>query len=147
MWDAEEFAARGLESSIAQCSLSYNEKKGTLRGMHYQVAPHEEVKIVRCIRGAIFDVVLDLREGSKSHGRWEAAELSAENRRSLYIPRGVAHGFQTLMADTEVFYAINTRHVFEAARGVRWDDPKFAIQWPETDHRTMSLRDQTFEFS
>ena len=132
-WDAEELAARGLDPRIAQCSLSYNAKKGTLRGMHYQAAPHEEVKIVRCIHGTIYDVVLDVRSDSPHYGKWDAVELSASNRRALYIPSGVAHGFVTLEDDCELLYQISERHYPELARGVLWNDPAFGIRWPVTD--------------
>jgi dTDP-4-dehydrorhamnose 3,5-epimerase len=129
-WDPQEFAERGLNPKLAQCSISYNRARGTLRGMHYQEAPHEEAKVVRCTAGAIFDVALDLRPGSSSFRRWVGIELSAENRRALYIPEGCAHGFLTLDDDCEVHYQISKAYMPEAARGVRWDDPAFAIRWP-----------------
>lgn len=129
-FDAEEFARRGLEPRVAQASISYNERRGTLRGMHYQVAPHEETKLVRCPRGAILDVIADVRDDSPSRGTWFATELTSENRRMLYIPRGVAHGFQTLADDAEVEYLISETHHPESARGFRWDDPTFGIVWP-----------------
>lgn len=129
-WNPEEFEAYGLETALAQCSISFNNKKGTLRGMHYQAAPHEEVKLVRCTAGAIHDVALDLRTGSPTFRHWTAADLTAENRRMLYVPKGCAHGFQTLEDATEVFYQISTAYAPESARGVRWDDPAFGIEWP-----------------
>jgi dTDP-4-dehydrorhamnose 3,5-epimerase len=129
-WDRAQFAARGLNPELAQCSISYNRARGTLRGMHYQEAPHEEAKVVRCTAGAIFDVALDLRPGSSSFRQWVGIELSAKNRRALYIPEGCAHGFLTLDDDCEVHYQISTAYVPEAARGVRWDDTAFAISWP-----------------
>jgi dTDP-4-dehydrorhamnose 3,5-epimerase len=129
-FDAEELARRGLEGRIAQASISYNERRGTLRGMHYQVAPHEETKLVRCTRGAIVDVIADVREASPTRGKWFATELTFENRRMLYIPRGVAHGFQTLVDGSEIEYLISEAHHPESARGFRWDDPSFAIEWP-----------------
>lgn len=129
-FDAEEFARRGLDARVAQTSISFNERRGTLRGMHYQIAPHEETKLVRCTRGAILDVIADVRDGSPTRGRWFAAELTSENRRMLYIPRGVAHGFQTLVDGAEVQYQISEPHHPESARGFRWDDPTFAIRWP-----------------
>ena len=122
-WCAEEFRARGLADVVAQSSISYNARRGTLRGMHYQVAPHEETKLVRCTMGAIFDVLLDLRTQ-----RWEGFELTAENRRALYIPRGVAHGFLTLIDHTEVLYQMDVPYAPESVRGVRWD--AFGIEWP-----------------
>jgi dTDP-4-dehydrorhamnose 3,5-epimerase len=129
-WCRREFEAQGLNANLAQCSVSHNRLKGTLRGMHYQAAPHVEAKLVRCVSGAIYDVALDLREGSATFGQWVAAELSAANRRMLYVPEGVAHGFQTLEDDTEVFYQMSEFHHPESARGVRWDDPAFGIVWP-----------------
>jgi dTDP-4-dehydrorhamnose 3,5-epimerase len=128
----EEFRAHGLEPLIAQCSVSWNRRKGTLRGMHYQAAPHEETKVVRCTHGAIWDVVADLRPHSPTYLRWAAAELSATNHKQLYIPRGLAHGFVTLEDHTEVFYEMGTAYVADAARGVAWDDPILAIAWPVT---------------
>lgn len=129
-WCAQRFAELGLNPELAQCSISFNLKKGTLRGMHYQAAPHQEAKLVRCTMGAIFDVAIDLRPRSATYLRWVGVELSAENRRMLYLPEGVAHGFQTLCDNTEVFYQISTRYEPRAARGVRWDDPLFGIEWP-----------------
>jgi dTDP-4-dehydrorhamnose 3,5-epimerase len=130
-WDPEEFAERGLNPKLAQCSISFNRARGTLRGMHYQEAPHEEAKVVRCTAGAIFDVALDLRPGSSSFRQWFGIELTAENRRALYIPEGCAHGFLTLDHGCEIQYQISKAYMPEAARGVRWDDPAFAISWPE----------------
>jgi dTDP-4-dehydrorhamnose 3,5-epimerase len=129
-WTPEEFEARGLNPRIAQCSISYNEKRGTLRGMHYQLAPYAEAKVVRCTRGAIYDVAVDLREGSPTYLRWAAVELSERNRAMLYIPEGFAHGYQTLEDDTEVFYQVSASYRQEAARGLRWDDPALGIEWP-----------------
>lgn len=129
-WDPEEFKAKGLNPKLVQCSVSLNKKKGTLRGMHYQAAPHEEAKVVRCNMGAIHDVILDLRPQSPSFKQWVSVELSAENRKELYIPEGVAHGFQTLTDNAEVSYFISEFHHPESARGIRWDDPAFKIQWP-----------------
>jgi dTDP-4-dehydrorhamnose 3,5-epimerase len=129
-WDPQELAERGLNPELAQCSVSYNRARGTLRGMHYQAAPHEEAKLVRCTGGAIFDVALDLRPGSPSFRAWFGIELSAENRRALYIPEGCAHGFLTLEDGSEVHYQISRAYMPAAARGVRWDDPAFAISWP-----------------
>jgi dTDP-4-dehydrorhamnose 3,5-epimerase len=130
-WDAEEFADRGLNPKLVQCSISYNWTRGTLRGMHYQVAPHEEAKLVRCTAGAIFDVALDLRPDSPTFGESFGTELSAENRCALYVPEGCAHGFLTLDDGSEVHYQISQSYAPEAARGVRWDDPAFAISWPD----------------
>ena len=142
-WCKRELAEHGLNPDLAQCSVSLNHKKGTLRGMHYQIAPHEETKLVRCTKGAIYDVVIDLRLESKTFTQWLALELDAKNHRMLYIPDGIAHGFQTLEDDTEVFYQISEFHAPECARGVRWDDPAFKIQWPPAE-RILSARDRTF---
>ncbi len=142
-WCAREFADHGLVARLTQCSISFNHRAATLRGMHYQADPHGEVKVVRCTAGAIYDVVLDLRPRSASYKQWIAAELSAENRHMLYIPEGCAHGFQTLADRTEVFYQMANDYVPAAARGVRWNDPAFGIRWPEAD-RIISRRDQDF---
>jgi dTDP-4-dehydrorhamnose 3,5-epimerase len=125
-----ELGARGMETNFVQHSMSYSARKGTLRGMHFQCAPHSETKIVCCRQGAIFDVVLDLRPSSPSYGCWSSFELTAENRRQLYVPAGLAHGFQTLSDDAEVYYLISAFHEPAAASGVRYNDPAFAIQWP-----------------
>jgi len=144
-FDAGEFAARGLNPAVVQCNASFNARRGTLRGMHYQAEPHGESKLVRCVRGAIFDVAVDLRGGSPTLRRWHGVELSADNRLAFYIPPGLAHGFQTLSDDAEVLYQMGNPYVPEAARGVRWDDPAFAIQWPEPDgERIVSERDRAF---
>jgi dTDP-4-dehydrorhamnose 3,5-epimerase len=143
-WCELEFEARGLEARPVQCSLSFNERAGTLRGLHYQAAPFEEVKIVRCTRGAIFDVIVDLRPDSPTRGRHAHVVLSASNRRMLYVPRGFAHGLQTLADGTEVEYLISEFHQPAYARGVRWNDPAFKIQWPDVPHRIMTMRDRTY---
>jgi dTDP-4-dehydrorhamnose 3,5-epimerase len=129
-WDPQEFAERGLNPDLAQCSLSFNRARGTLRGLHYQAAPQEEAKLVRCTAGAIFDVAVDLRPGSATFRDWFGVELSAENRLALYVPEGCAHGFLTLADDSEVHYQISQAYVPEAGRGVRWNDPAFGIEWP-----------------
>ena len=126
-----DFAARGLDPGIAQCSVSWNHRRGTLRGLHLQTAPHEEVKLVRVTRGAVWDVIVDLRPESPTYARHFSIVLSAESRNELYIPKGMAHGFQTLEDGTEVFYQISEFYAPESARGYRWDDPSFAIPWPE----------------
>ena len=128
-----ELAAHGLESSIAQANMSYNFKKGTLRGMHYQVPPHAEVKLVRCIAGAIWDVIVDLRPGSPTYKRWWGVELSAQNRKMLYVPRGFAHGYQSLADHSEVLYLVTEFYTPNAERGLRWNDPAFGIDWPLPD--------------
>ena len=129
-WDAEEFAANGLNSKLVQCSISFNRRRGTLRGMHYQAAPFEEAKLVRCTAGSVFDVAVDLRADSSTRCRWVGLELSAESRLALYVPEGCAHGFVTLTDDVEVAYQISESYAAEAARGVRFDDPAFGIDWP-----------------
>jgi dTDP-4-dehydrorhamnose 3,5-epimerase len=126
----EEFAAHGLETSYPQHSISFSAGRGTVRGMHYQHEPHSEVKLVRCLKGAIWDVIIDIRPGSPTYRRWQAFELSDTNSRQLYIPQGFAHGFQTLSHDVEVNYLISQPYVQEAATGIRHDDPTFAIAWP-----------------
>jgi dTDP-4-dehydrorhamnose 3,5-epimerase len=140
---AEEFLELGLEPCIAQCNISHNRKKGTLRGMHYQAAPHQEAKIVRCVRGAILDVIVDLRRDSSTYRHWAAVELTAENRRAVYAPKDFAHGFQTLADESDVYYEMSARFVAEASRGIRWDDPAFGIQWPLTDP-ILSRRDGAY---
>jgi len=142
-WCRREFEARGLETRMAQCSTSFNTRKGTLRGMHYQVPPFAETKIVRCVRGSMHDVIIDLRPGSPTFTRYVAVVLTAENRKMLYVPAGFAHGFQTLEDATEVFYQISEVYSPEHARGVRWDDPAFHIAWPE-DERAIVARDRSY---
>lgn len=137
----EAFTAHGLEARFVQCNISHNRRRGTLRGLHFAAPPHDEVKLVRCTRGALWDVIVDLRPGSPTRGRWFAATLDAENRRALYVPRGFAHGFQTLVDDTEVFYQMSASYVAAAARGVRHDDPQLGIPWPLPE-RILSERDR-----
>ena len=142
-WCQREFERQGLNPRVAQCSVSFNRKRGTLRGMHYQAAPHEETKVVSCTRGAIYDVVIDLRTDSPTFTRWTAFELTSENRNMVYIPEGFAHGFQTLEDNSEVFYQISEFYAPEHGRGVRWNDPAFSIQWPEAQ-RILSDRDKNY---
>lgn len=125
----KEFEAHGLNPKMVQCNISYNKHKGTLRGMHYQAAPMAEAKLVRCTRGAIYDVIIDMRHESPTYCKWLAEELNAENSKMIYIPEGFAHGFQTMEDDTEVFYQMSEFYSPEHARGVRWDDPIFGIEW------------------
>lgn len=129
-WSQEEFLQRGLNPRVVQQNISLNKMRGTLRGMHYQAEPHQEAKLIRCTAGAIFDVLVDLREDSPTFLKWIGLELSANNRRMLYIPESFAHGFQTLEDDTEVVYQISEYYHPESARGLRWDDPALAIEWP-----------------
>jgi dTDP-4-dehydrorhamnose 3,5-epimerase len=140
---ADEFAAKGLSVEWRQCSVSFNARKGTLRGLHYQDAPHEEHKLVRCSAGAIFDVIVDIRPHSPGFKRWFGVELTAQNRRSLFIPPGYAHGFVTLSDDAEVYYMISVPHAPAQARGFRWSDPAFGIQWPLTPS-VISSRDAAY---
>ncbi|MEO8382465.1 MAG: dTDP-4-dehydrorhamnose 3,5-epimerase [Acidobacteriota bacterium] len=142
-WCAEEFARFGLDRRLEQCSISHNRKRGILRGMHLQREPSAEAKLVRCTRGSIYDVALDLRRDSATYRRWFAIELSAGGRSMLYLPEGVAHGFQTLADDTEVFYQISRSHHPDDAWGVRWNDPAFGIDWP-VDEPILSVRDASY---
>lgn len=139
---AQAFAERGLETRLAQASVSFNRRRGVLRGLHLQRPPHAEAKLVRVTAGAVLDVIVDLREGSPTYGRSHAVELSAENRRQLYVPKGFAHGFQALADSTEVAYLISDSYVPEAQDGVRWDDPDLAIEWPLPEAAIVSERDR-----
>ena len=140
---AREFEAAGIAMPVAQCNVSFNARRGTVRGMHFQVAPATECKLVRCTRGAILDVIVDLRPSSRTHGRWYGVELTADNHRALYIPDGFAHGFQTLADDTEVFYQMSAVFSPDHARGVRWNDPAFGIHWP-LDVTSISEKDTAY---
>lgn len=139
----EEFRRHGLDPAVAQCNVSWNRRRGTLRGLHFQAAPHEEAKVVRCTRGAMWDVIVDLRESSATRLEWFAAELTADNRRALYVPKGFAHGFQTLADDTEVLYQMSESYRADLGRGVRWNDPRLGIRWPLPDP-ILSARDQGY---
>jgi dTDP-4-dehydrorhamnose 3,5-epimerase len=141
-FDEAEFRARGLTHSVAQCNASYSARRGSVRGMHYQAEPYAESKLVRCVRGAIFDVAVDLRRDSPTYCGWHGVELSSENGLGLYIPEGLAHGFQTLTDDCEVLYQMGHRYVPEAACGVRWDDPAFAIEWPAAPAEGLTISDR-----
>jgi len=132
-WCRREFAARELVAGLVQCSISFNQRKGTLRGMHYQAEPFQEAKLIRCTRGSIYDVSIDLRPWSPTFKQHVGVVLSADNRDALYVPEGCAHGFQTLEDDTEVFYQMTEFYAPEHARGVRWNDPAFGIQWPDSE--------------
>lgn len=140
-----EFKKYGLNSQVAQCNVSYNKKRGTLRGMHYQAAPHEEAKLIRCIKGSMYDVIIDLRPDSPTFKQWISIELAAGNHTMLYVPKGFAHGFQTLLDDTEVFYQMSELYYPESARGVRWDDPAFGITWP-ISQPILSPKDCSYPF-
>ncbi|MDX8392430.1 MAG: dTDP-4-dehydrorhamnose 3,5-epimerase [Mariprofundaceae bacterium] len=142
-WCKNEFARHGLNSDLQQCNISYNNKKGTLRGMHYQRPPHEEVKLVRCVRGAIYDVIVDLRADSATFLRWQGVKLSEKNRSALYIPEGFAHGFLTLSDAVEVVYQMSSCFVSGSAAGIRWDDPTIGINWPHQP-RCISEKDKLY---
>lgn len=144
IWCAHEFEERGLNPRLVQCNISFNHRRGTLRGMHYQRVPYAEAKLVRCTRGTIWDVIVDLRRESPTYCRWFAVELSAENRRALFIPEGVAHGFQTLTDDSEVFYQMSQTFHPESSAGVRWNDVAFGIRWPDVERRIISSRDASY---
>jgi dTDP-4-dehydrorhamnose 3,5-epimerase len=139
----EEFQQHGLDTNFVQCNVSFTAQRGTIRGMHYQVAPDTETKLVRCARGAIYDVILDLRPESPTFKQWVAEELNADNHQMFYIPSGCAHGFQTLVDDTEVFYQMSGVYNAAAARGVRWDDPAFGIEMPSAVS-VISERDRNY---
>ena len=137
-----EFAERGLSPKVSQCNISFNRDAGTLRGMHYQAAPHAEEKLIRCNRGSSYDVIVDLRRELPTYKQWIALELTEDNRRMIYIPKGCAHGFQTLTDNTEIFYQMSEFYHPESARGVRWNDPSFGIYWPIGDRAILSDRDR-----
>jgi dTDP-4-dehydrorhamnose 3,5-epimerase len=141
-WDNEQFAEQGLDSVLVQCNLSFNSRRGTLRGLHFQVDPHAEAKLIRCTRGKIYDVIVDLRPASVTYARWMGVELSPDNGLMLYAPKGFAHGYQTLEDETEVFYQVSESYVREAEGGVRWDDPAFSIEWPIATPSVISAKDQ-----
>ena len=143
-WCRDEFVGQGLATNWVQCNVSFNHQAGTLRGMHWQAAPFEEIKLVRCTRGAAYDVVLDMRPESATFRKWVGVEITAENHRAVYIPAGCAHGFQTLTDATELFYYMSEFYHPETARGVRWDDPAFGIVWPTCDARIIAARDIAF---
>jgi dTDP-4-dehydrorhamnose 3,5-epimerase len=142
-WCQREFENRGLDPKMVQCNVSFNARKGTLRGMHYQAAPNAEAKLVRCTSGSVYDVVIDLRPKSPTFKEWIAAVLSSEQRNMIYVPEGCAHGFLTLEDKTEVFYQMSEFYSPESARGVRWDDPAFQIVWP-ANVDVISERDRTY---
>lgn len=142
VWCVRELEAQGLETSFAQASIAYSEKRGTLRGMHFQIPPHEEVKIVRCTAGAIFDAIVDLRPDSPTYLQVAHEVLSEGNRKMLYVPKGFAHGYQTLEDDTEVFYQMSEFYTPGAEGGVRWDDPALSVPWPDVSERIISDKDR-----
>ncbi len=143
-WCRQEFEEHGLNPSLVQCSMSFNRRRGTIRGMHYQAPPHEEAKLVRVTHGAICDVVLDLRPQSSTALQWLSVELTDKNRRGLYVAEGFAHGFQTLQDDTEVLYQMSEFYHPQSARGIRWNDPKLNISWPVPE-KIVSVKDNSYE--
>lgn len=143
-WCEDELAEHGLSTRVVQCNIAYNHHRWTLRGMHFQAAPHAEVKLVRCTRGAIYDVIIDLRPESRTFRQWLSFELTAENSRMLYIPEGFAHGYETLADETETYYQMSETHTPAAARGVRWNDPAFGIAWPEPEPAVISEKDRSW---
>jgi dTDP-4-dehydrorhamnose 3,5-epimerase len=142
-WCQKEFETHGLNARLRQCNISYNRKQGTLRGMHYQSAPNQEAKLIRCTRGSIYDVIIDLRAESRTFMQHIAVVLTEENRKALYVPEGFAHGFQTMADNTEVFYQMSEFYAPESSRGIRWDDPSFSIPWPRAE-RIISERDRSY---
>jgi len=143
-WCEIEFADKNLTSRMVQANTSYSKNKGTLRGLHYQASPHEEAKLMRCIKGAIFDVAVDIRPDSETYKKWFGIELTESNRRMLFIPEGFAHGYQTLVEDTETFYMCSAFYASEAERGLRWNDPAIAIEWPITENLNISDKDRSW---
>lgn len=143
-WTQRDFEGRGLDARLVECNISYNKRRGTLRGMHFQTAPHAQGKLVRCTAGAIYDVAIDLRPTSPTFKQWMAAELTARNRLMLFVPEGFAHGYQTLEDETEVFYQVTDVYAPEYAGGVRWNDPAFGVRWPDVGERVINERDRTY---
>jgi dTDP-4-dehydrorhamnose 3,5-epimerase len=143
-WCADEFADHGLVNEVVQANVSWNAKQGTLRGMHFQHPPDAETKLVRCTRGAIYDVIVDLRRDSETYKHWLGVELTDENRRALFVPEGFAHGYQTLVPDTEIVYQVSAAYAPDAEGGVRWDDPVFGIEWPDPVNALLSDKDRSW---
>jgi dTDP-4-dehydrorhamnose 3,5-epimerase len=143
-WCANEFAEQGLSTRLVQANLSFNMRKSTVRGMHFQLGPHAEVKIVRCTRGAVYDVIIDLRPDSTTFKQWIGVELDADTRNAIYIPEGFAHGYQTLVPETETLYQVSEFYAPHAEGGVRWDDPAFGIDWPDPANAFLSEKDRNW---
>jgi dTDP-4-dehydrorhamnose 3,5-epimerase len=143
-WSTEELSQLGLAGQFVEANFSYNHKRGTLRGMHWQAAPHGQAKLVRCTRGSVFDVGVDLRPDSETYGQWTSIELSAANRLMLYVPKGFAHGYLTLEAESEVLYLVTSGYAPESGRGIRWNDPAFGIQWPDLGEILVNDRDKNY---
>lgn len=144
VWCAREFEAKGLKTDLVQCNIAYNHSQGILRGMHYQQAPHAEVKLVRCTRGSVYDVIVDLREDSPTRLKWIGVELTEDNHRMLYVPEGFAHGYVTLQDNSELFYQVSEFYTPGAEGGLRWDDPRIAIEWPEQGELLISEKDRSW---
>ncbi len=144
VWCAREFEAKGLKTDLVQCNIAYNHSKGILRGMHYQQAPHAEVKLVRCTRGAVYDVIVDLREDSPTRLKWIGVELTEDNHRMLYVPEGFAHGYITLQDNSELFYQVSEFYTPGAESGLRWDDPRVGIKWPDQGELLISEKDRSW---
>lgn len=143
-WSAQEFAEAGLDAGMVECNRSFNRRQGTLRGMHYQIAPQAQAKLVRCLRGALYDVIIDLRPDSGTFKQWLSVELTGDDMKALYVPANFAHGFQTLQDDTEVSYHTSSYYHPASERGIRWDDPAFNITWPQTESRIIIARDREY---
>lgn len=143
-WSIAELNALGITAPFIESNLSYNHRRGTLRGLHWQAAPHGQAKLIRCTKGTVFDVGVDIRPDSRTYGQWLAVELSAENRQMLYLPAGFAHGYLTLADASEVHYLVTSEYVPESARGARWNDPAFGIGWPQLDEVIINDRDKNY---
>jgi dTDP-4-dehydrorhamnose 3,5-epimerase len=143
-WEQDALARHGLDTRVAQCNVATNRRRGTIRGLHYQTSPYEEVKVIRLVRGAVFDVAVDLRPDSRTFRRWVGVELDAASHQMLYVPQGCAHGYQTLTDDTEVFYLVSAPYSPPSQRGVRWNDPAFSIAWPLGSPTVINHRDATY---
>ena len=141
-WCKKEFEKHGLKSTLVQANITFSRERGTLRGMHYQVAPYQEAKVVRCIKGAVFDVIIDLRPDSPTYREWVGIELTQDNYKMLYVPEGFAHGYQTSEDNTEVFYQVSQFYRPQSERGIRWNDPAFGISWPHTQNLVISEKDE-----
>jgi len=142
VWCSREFEAQGLNTHLVQCNIAYNHKKGILRGMHYQQQPHAEVKLVRCTQGSVYDAIVDLRKDSPTYLKWTGVELTEDNHRMLYVPEGFAHGYITLQDNSELFYQVSEFYTPGAEGGLRWDDPRVGIQWPEMGELLISEKDR-----
>ena len=144
VWCQKELGVHGLSPTVAQINSSFNKNRGTIRGLHYQTAPNEEAKLIRCTRGEIYDVIIDLRPDSPTYLEWIGVELTADNRKMLYIPENLAHGYQSLTDNTEIFYPVSQFYSPDSAQGVRWNDPTFGIEWPEADNLVISEQDKNW---